>query len=149
MKMLTGALVGLVMLAGCSSAGTDAAQPTPSPTFVVPTSEAPEPEPIQADPADLPLETDDFEVDVKTLSKQCFGSAGCSVDVRLELAIAAEAAQDRAAEITVSVAGDESGEIIETISVDSDGQYSPPEVSLSTPRSSTKVTATVTDVTEV
>jgi len=32
MKMITGALAGLLLLAGCSNTGSDAAEPTPTPT---------------------------------------------------------------------------------------------------------------------
>lgn len=78
---------------------------------------------------------------LKTLSKQCFGSAGCSVEVRVELGVD-PAARGQDAEIIVSITGDESGPITERIEVEGD-QYSPPEVSLSTPSEKTKVTVKV------
>jgi hypothetical protein len=87
-----------------------------------------------------------YGVRVKTLSKQCFGSAGCNVDVRLALSLESADAEGVAADVTVKVTGDESGATIETISVDEDGKYEAPELNLSTRSNATKVKATITDV---
>lgn len=101
------------------------------------TSVEPEPEPS--------LSEDDYDLTVKTLSKQCFGSAGCSVTVRVTLA-ASERAQEVPAELTIIVSGDEDGAVVETITLDGSGQYTPPEIDLDTPRSSTVVKARITGV---
>jgi hypothetical protein len=85
-------------------------------------------------------------VAARVLSKQCFGSAGCNVDVRLALSLESADAEGVAADVTVKVTGDESGATIETISVDEDGKYEAPELNLSTRSNATKVKATITDV---
>ena len=88
---------------------------------------------------------DDYEISVKTLSKECFGSAGCNVDARLTVS-GTPATNGVAVELTVKVTGGEDGAQIETISLDEDGQYSPVEVYLSTRSSKSKVKATITAV---
>jgi hypothetical protein len=100
------------------------------------------PAPMDAAPS---IGVSDYEVTVNTTSKQCFGNAGCAVSIRLTLD-ASIITQGVAAEVTVTVKGDESGPIIETISIDESGHYSPEEVNLSTRSSATKITAKVTDV---
>jgi hypothetical protein len=134
MKVLVALGFAVLILSGCSGAtNTQSASVDASP---VDTS------PVAAGPA---IGVSDYGVKLKTTKKQCFGSAGCNVEIRLTLAASAQA-QGVPAEITVSVKGDESGPIIETISIDENGEYSPVEVSLSTKSSATKITAKVTDV---
>lgn len=124
--------------AGASAAGSSSSS---AGTAAQPAAELPT-EP--AEPA-APV-IDDYQVKVKTLSKHCFGSAGCNVDVRLELVLVGAQAEGQAAEISVTVSGAEDGDTVETINVDEDGKYQAPEVSLSTPRSGTKVKAKITEV---
>ena len=88
--------------------------------------------------------TSDYTPTVKVLRKQCFGSAGCNVEVRVTLAAEASV-QDIGVEVTVEITGDESGPTVQTVQVEG-GQYTPIEVSLSTKSSKVKVTAKVTDV---
>lgn len=106
-----------------------------------PVADEPEPE-----PEPVTLGTDAFTVEPKVTSKQCFGSAGCSVEADLELSIMNPAARGVAASITVEVTGDESGTITETIDVDEDGQYQSTDLYMTTPSKSTKVKAKVTAV---
>lgn len=96
-------------------------------------------------PAPAGITKDNFTVDVKTLSKQCFGSAGCNVEVRLVVAGDASI-KGTEVELSIEVSGDESGPLIETIAIDEDGQYTQPELVVSTKSSKTKVKATITDV---
>lgn len=114
------------------------------------TSEAIEPaaeEETSTQPAPAPagITKDNFTVDVKTLSKQCFGSAGCNVEIRLVVAGDASI-KGTEVELSIEVSGDESGPLIETITIDEDGQYTQPELVVSTKSSKTKVKATITDV---
>ena len=99
----------------------------------------------QTDAAAPDIGPANFQITVKTLSKQCFGSAGCNVEIRLGLGGDADT-EGVAAELTVKVTGDESGPLIETISVDEDGNCAVPELTLSTKSSGTKVKAKVTAV---
>jgi hypothetical protein len=144
-------IVGVIVGVGIGSAGgTPPAMPTPAVvrtvtapartvTAVARTSTTP---PVVA----AKLTRDDYLVKVKILSKQCFGSAGCNVRVRLVLGVAHPEAQGVAAEVTVTVTGDESGPLIETVSVTSAGDYVAPELIVSTARSTTKIVPRVTGV---
>lgn len=158
-----GALVALVVGIGIggassSSTSTDAApvsagEPAPTVTVTVPVPAPAEtvtvapPEPVDSPPTVVSAPSArDYTVTPKILSKQCFGSAGCSVDVRLEVA-GNRATDNVAAELTVTVTGDEDGPAIETISLAEDGSYDAPELSLDTRNNSTRITAKVTQVT--
>lgn len=89
----------------------------------------------------------DYTIKIKTLSKECFGSAGCNVEARLTVSTTSGPATEGVpVELTVSVTGDEDGPQVETIELDEDGQYYAPEVVLSTKSSKTKVKATITAV---
>ena len=151
MKRLTGIAITALLLTGCS--GVEAQEPTvtgTTPAYTPPayTPPAYTPEPYTPPAPPEPLVPADFRVGVKKLSQQCFGSAGCNVDIRLELAVLSSSAADRAADITVTVKGDESGPIIETIEVDGAGSYAAPEISMSTASASAKISAAITDVSE-
>jgi hypothetical protein len=91
----------------------------------------------------------DFEIKIQTLDKECFGSAGCLVKVRLEPEYVgnADLPETGTAEITYKIYGDEDGPPIGTISIEfPDGSYQPDERTIQTPSSSTKITAKVTNV---
>ena len=117
---------------------------TPAPTTTEP-DPTPSDEPVSSDGSEIAYKPINFLVFVKTIRKKCYGyGVGCNVTVRLKPSYVYE--PDNAFSMTVKVTGDESGPIIETIDVDEDGNYDVPEVDLSTPRSSTKVKAKVTDI---
>lgn len=155
-------LVGLVAgvgigvgIGGAGAGGTTSAAPTvtvtgPAVTYTVtPPAGGGTPAPaVGPGLGNGTVDKSDYKATLKVLSKQCFGSAGCNVEARIQLAIVTPDADGKAAEIQVTVKGDESGPVVETISVDEDGNYSAPSVSLSTRRSSTKVTAVVTGAEE-
>lgn len=92
--------------------------------------------------------SDDFRIELKTTRKQCFGSAGCNVTVEPDVTYAGVLPVDpsQTISITYEIHGDKSGPIIETMELTDQDQLSYSKVSLSTPDSSTKVTAKVTDV---
>lgn len=142
--LVVGIAVGAVGVGGTTSSSEPSARsvasaPTAAPTPAATTSTSQDPPPAPS------VGKDNFDIEIKTLSKQCFGSAGCSVDVRLQVN-ADSSALGTAAEITVKVTGDESGPLLETISIDESGSYSPPELSMSTKSNATKIEATITDV---
>lgn len=91
----------------------------------------------------------DFEVDLKILSKQCFGSAGCDIEYRPTLSmLLAPGSLDPAVtyDVTYVVRGDVSGPITDTITVTGD-QYDEPDSNVvQTPSQRTKLIATVTGV---
>lgn len=91
----------------------------------------------------------DFEVDLKILSKQCFGSAGCDIEYRPTLSmLLAPGSLDPAVtyDVTYVVKGDTSGPITDTITVTGD-QYDEPDSNVvQTASQRTKLVATVTGV---
>jgi hypothetical protein len=82
---------------------------------------------------------------VKTLSMQCFGSAGCHVEIRLTVS-GLPVTDGVSVELTVRVTGDESGPTIETITLDEGDSYDAPELMLTTASSATEIKASVTGV---
>ena len=97
-------------------------------------------------PAPVAPDPSAYSVMVRTTSKQCFGTAGCLVDVALGLNLLDSSASGVAADLTIRVTGDESGPIIQTISLGADGKYRSPVVSMSTRSGRVKVRAEVTSV---
>jgi hypothetical protein len=87
----------------------------------------------------------DYDVTPKVINRQCFGSAGCSVEIRLKVA-KADLDDGQAVDLTVKITGDEAGPIIRTISLDEDGGFDSVPVTLSTRSSGTKVRVKVTEV---
>jgi hypothetical protein len=98
------------------------------------------------DNSNTPPQASWYSVRPKIMSKECFGSAGCNVTVKLVLTLVDPTAQGRSTEISVRVTGDESGPSVETIDVDSDGNYTPPELMLSTASNATPIRARITEV---
>jgi hypothetical protein len=86
-------------------------------------------------------------VDLKVTSKQCFGSAGCSVLVEPHLTYTKNLSDlnGQSCQITYSITGDESGEVIGTVS-SVGSELTVRSSAISTPKSATPVTATVTAV---
>ena len=104
----------------------------------------PDPTPSYAD-----LDTDSFTIDLKTKSKQCFGSAGCNLTVEPDLTLLVDSSEiDPAAtyEITYEIHGGDSGPVIETaeLSDQTSLNYTPSVISTSS--SGTKVSVEITDV---
>ncbi|WP_055731190.1 hypothetical protein [Sciscionella sediminilitoris] len=92
----------------------------------------------------------DFQIGLKTTSKQCFGSAGCSVVVQPELTYTgADSAifDTQTCDITYRITGDSSGPMIETANGTGGMSYSVSPSSLSTASNSTVVHAEIQDVT--
>lgn len=99
----------------------------------------------QASAAPLPAPSD-FTINVKILSKECFGSAGCNITYRIDPSYHGTG-DATSLEVTYEVLGDEDGPQINTFTIDSAGTASfEKEETLSTPSPSTRVTARVTDV---
>jgi len=92
------------------------------------------------------LSASDITLTPKVTDKQCFGSAGCSLTIKIDMSYrGADLSADDTWEVTYQVKGDESGPIIGTFEITGD-QYTVNEESLSTRSSRTKVTIKVTDV---
>ncbi|ALV30719.1 hypothetical protein [Streptomyces sp. CdTB01] len=105
----------------------------------------------EADPAPTytDLDADSFSIDLKTKSRQCFGSAGCNVTVEPDLTLLVDAEEvdpDATYEITYKIRGDESGPIIETAELSDQTSLNYTPSVISTASSGTKVTVEITDV---
>ena len=152
-----GALVlGLVIgSAGSSTSADDAAGPQPTVTVTVPNT-GPSPDPVTT-PTNTPPPpapkvvaptVKDFKLTVKTLTKQCFGSAGCNVTFRILVAYSGPALDPgKTYEVLYTVKGGE--DPVENKLTVSGGESSVDEEEMvSTSKSSAKLTAVVTDVME-
>lgn len=146
---LTGGLVGLVLGAAIGNSGSSpnrasttstdrpavTAAATPTPTDPPMTTAVAEPKPR------------DFELTVKTLSKQCFGSAGCNLTYRVEVGYDGPPLDpSNTYEVVYEVRGGEDGPQINTLTVEGDQSSVEREESISTSSSGRKLTAVVTSV---
>ena len=146
-------MVGCVALIGAgvneaakqgTKEGTISSSPAASQTTQA-TTETAEKKPVYDTPT-----TKDIHLAVKTLKKQCFGSAGCLVTYRVDATISAAAHLDpsKTYEVIYSVRGDESGPSVNTMTVTGDNYERDSEEIANTPSSKTKLVATVTSVEE-
>lgn len=87
----------------------------------------------------------DYTVDLAVLTKRCFGSAGCNVVVEPKLTFVGET-QVWDCDITYSVSGDESGELIETAYSQGGSAYRVDHPTVQTKNSKVVPKATVTSV---
>ena len=153
---IVGGVLALVALClgGVVAIGMSADSDTPAPGNVasdvkadVPAAEQPA---VEVPKVKAPV-VKDFKLTVKTLKKQCFGSAGCLVDFRIQVAFNGDTlALDagRTYEVTYEVKGAEDP-ITNTFTMTGDSAEVQQEESTQTPKSSSKLTAVVTDVTEM
>jgi len=96
----------------------------------------------------LELGPDDFALEVKIVEKQCFGSAGCNIEYKVEPTYKGQVAdlEDETIDITFKVLGDDSGAQTGTITLDG-GSYDLMTRSASTSGDAVKLKAKVTEVT--
>lgn len=94
------------------------------------------------------LGTDQFELSLKTTSRQCFGSAGCNLTVEPHLSYngLVPLDPDKTYSITYEIRGGESGAVIETMELSNQTDLSFTPTVLSTVSGSTKLTAKITDI---
>jgi hypothetical protein len=137
----------------CAASG-DKATPTAAATTSARNWPPPETTPAESAPAAEPAAVEyapvakDFKLTIKTLTKQCFGSAGCNVTYRVELGYTGpDLNPDTTYEVTYEVKGAEDP-IIGTLTVTGDEYERPSEELASTKSSKAKLTVTVTDVSE-
>lgn len=123
------------------------AKESSSVTDVVPADEPSEEPEVEETPTLVAPAPDEFTVEMKVKSKQCFGSAGCNVRVAPELSYVGVTELDDGAmyEITYEITGGEDGGVIETVEMVG-GEYPAEESLISTSSSSAKIAAEVTSV---
>ncbi|QKV79508.1 hypothetical protein [Amycolatopsis sp. Hca4] len=119
----------------------DAAAPattSPSiPAFAVPTTT----EPVLPEPT-----AKDYSVELAVQSKQCFGSAGCNVVVEPKLSFLGASTLLWECDITYSISGDASGDLIETAYAQGGTSYRVDRTVMSTKNTKVVPKATVTAV---
>ncbi|WP_328608151.1 hypothetical protein OG943_03220 [Amycolatopsis sp. NBC_00345] len=93
-------------------------------------------------------EAKDFKVELRTFSKQCFRSAGCNTVVEPQISFlgANTLISGYECDLTYTITGDESGEIVETAVNTGGTEYSVSRSVVSTPKSKTKIDVSVTSV---
>ena len=136
-----------VSLTACSTtvtpqhAASSSKPPAPAAPVVVETSD---PAPVYLTPR-----KSDFTVKLKTLSKECFGSAGCVISYRPQLVENFEdGATDPAVtyDVSFTVTGGQDGPVSDTIYATGDQYEQPMDGTAQTATSAAKLTAKVTAV---
>jgi hypothetical protein len=112
------------------------------------TAAAEEPATTEPAPAYPEPKPSDFDLKVKILKKENFGSAGSLVTFRIEAAWSKTYDPDETYEVTYEVRGPEDGPMVNTFEVTGDEYRTQREETASTPSASTRLTARVTDVQE-
>lgn len=142
-------VAGLSLFAGCAALGglgaavNDAGGSGDSTVATETTA----PEVAEETTAPPELTADDIKLRVKTLDKQCFGSAGCNVTYRVEVVtVFVEVPADASYEVSYKVSGPESGPELGTFMITGDEYEVPPENYSGTSSSGVKLKAKVTEV---
>ncbi|MGH3096480.1 MAG: hypothetical protein ACRDMV_10850 [Streptosporangiales bacterium] len=107
------------------------------------------PEPTATTPSIPEPTAKSFTVGLKTLSKHCFGSAGCSVTVQPTITYNSGPLSDLdmyACDVTYTIAGGSDGDTIETAQGQGGSRFSVKKSLVDTPSSSTELSAAVSDV---
>ncbi|MER7165289.1 hypothetical protein ABT336_04310 [Micromonospora sp. NPDC000207] len=150
-----GTLIGARTPIGEGTAADRVAPSTPAPsttttpaTSAVAATTSPPPLPTPTAAAYGTPTKDDFRLKVKVLRKQCFGSAGCNVNFRVDVTYTgAELDPSTTYEVTYQVKGAEDP-IVNTFEVTGSSASVESEESTSTARSGDRLTAVVTSVSE-
>jgi hypothetical protein len=144
-------LLGIVIgAAGAGVYDTAGTKPRAAATTTQPPATATTEEPVTTEPASSYPEPkpSDFDLEVKVLKKENFGSAGSLVTFRIEAGWSTTYDPDKTYEVTYEVRGPEDGPMVNTFEVTGDEYRVEPEETASTPSASTRLTARATDVEE-
>ena len=137
-------VVVAIAIGGNSTSGKQTTIATPTTTGAA----SPAATPI-TDPPTVQPKPSDFELTVKTLSKQCFGDAGCNITFRVEVAYGGPTLDPSTTwEVTYEIRGPEDGTQVNTLEVTGDQSSVDQEEIASTKSASVKLKAVVTDVSE-
>lgn len=148
-KLLAAIALTVLPLGTACTAARHAAAPSPTAS-----AKTVSPEPVSDPTTNTPAYADpgpsDFTMKLRIKRKQCFGSARCNVDVDPDLSYEGilPIDPDKTYEITYQINGDESGPVIDTITLTNGTSMEYYPSSLSTASSGTKITGKVTDVAE-
>ena len=149
MRKIVGALTLAVLLTGCgASDGDQAGEPTRTVTVTASPEDPDAPAKWESDDSATGRDpvAEDFVLKVRIKSKECFGSAGCSVGLEVVPSMTdLSLLEGHTVELTYKLTGTEDS-LIDTIEFDEDGNYSSQVQSVSTTDSGAKIKAKVTDV---
>ncbi|NEC92189.1 hypothetical protein [Streptomyces sp. SID12501] len=127
-----------------SQRATTTASSAPDEDVVTAAAEEPDPEPTFAE-----VDSDSFEIKLRTTERQCFGSAGCNVTVEPDMTLLVDSADldpDAVYEITYEIRGDEDGPVIETAELSDQTSLNFTPSLVSTSSASKKLSVEITDV---
>ena len=94
-----------------------------------------------------PLAAEDVALTIRTISKECFGSAGCNVEYSIDLELLdVWSPRDEVYEITYEVTGGEDGPAIGTLTLDGSEYTQDGYQSASTPSGDTQLSVAVVEV---
>jgi hypothetical protein len=136
----------LPLTAACNTTTHDEKHPAKSSAPATPAAD-----PTTEEPApDYTPTADDFLASVKTTQRQCFGSAGCNVTVEPDLTYMGTDTidPDKTYSITYEIHGDESGPVIDTLTLSDGTSLHYHSSMLSTSSSGTEISIEITDVEE-
>lgn len=131
---------------GIMSAVGDEEKAAPTPERLFEGTSSPVEPAVEEEPPPT-LTAEDFTIELKILSKRCFGSAGCNLTYTIDpVYLGAESLDDVSATVTYEVLGGDSGPQINSFTLDSDVITYQEKEFISTPSSSTELEVEVTDV---
>ena len=155
--IVVGSLFGLLIVAAVLTPGQPAKEAATPPAAVSTVDNGPTPDPVvtptnKPSPPPAPKvvapTVKDFKLTVKTLTKHCFGSAGCNVTFRILVAYSGPSLDpSKTYEVLYTVKGGE-GPLENKLTVTGDTVEFDEEEMVSTSKSTVKLTAVVTDVME-
>jgi hypothetical protein len=103
----------------------------------------------RTDTGDFQTTEKDWKATLKVTDKQCFGSAGCNVDVRVKIGYYGDSSdipEDATIEITYKIKGASDGSVVGTTTVTNQTEYDVNTESVETRSSGTKLSVVITDV---
>ncbi|MYU20807.1 hypothetical protein GTY84_02835 [Streptomyces sp. SID8352] len=127
-----------------ATTATESSEPAEAPVTTV--ADEPEPEPTFVEPT-----VDDFTIELRTTSRQCFGSAGCNITVEPKLSytgLTDALDPDAVYQITYEIKGDDSGPILKTLELSDQTTLNYTPTSLSTASASKKLSVKITEINE-
>lgn len=144
------AALGVGILIG-SSGDESPAKSSKASTTAVSKADDSEDEDIWEDPKPTYDEVDvnSFEIELRTKSRKCFGSAGCNVEVEPDLTYLGDTDSldpDATYEVTYEITGDEDGPILETLDITDRDDLLVSTTLVSTSSSYTEISVEITDV---
>jgi hypothetical protein len=139
--LVTGATIAIAAgLAACGASAATTTRATGTPATQTAAPATTEPAPVTPSPKD-------FTLTVKTLTKQCFGEAGCNVTYRIEVGYSGPTLDPATTyDVTYEVRGVEDGPQVNTLTITGDNYSTDREEIASTSSAAIKLKAVVTDV---